>query len=433
MKPVTMALIGAGQRGKDCYASFALKYPYEVQFVAVADPIEKRREQMKQAHHLADERCFTNWRDLLAQPKLADAMVICTQDNMHFEPAMAALQAGYHVLLEKPMSPDLLECIHMGQSAQKLQRIFSICHVLRYTSFFSTIKQMLDAGEIGKLISIQHSENVAFWHYAHSYVRGNWRNTDLSSPMILAKSCHDMDILHWLAGTECVSISSFGTLSHFTATNAPEGAPLRCLDGCPVEDTCPYYAPKHYLTENTGWPASIISDDSSLEARRKALLEGPYGRCVYHCDNNVVDHQVVNLSFANDVMASFIMSTFTNQNGRTIKLMGTRGEIWGTMEEYKIHHFDFISKAEKTIELDSSSDQGHGGGDYRLMRDFTRLVRNNDIHNGRTSAADSVHSHLMAFAAEQSRLENRVINLEQFRQAIDDKTVAVNNRYVKRG
>ena len=198
------------------------------------------------------------------------------------------------------------------ETARKRGKVLSVCHVLRYTPFFSKIKELLDKGCIGRLISIQHNENVGYWHYAHSFVRGNWRNSEDSSPMILAKSCHDMDIMLWLAGADCRSISSYGSLTHFKSENAPEGAPYRCMDGCPVQNECPYYAPRLYLTENTSWPTSVISADTGIEARTKALREGPYGRCVYRCDNNVVDHQVVAIEFKNDVTAVFTMSAFTN-------------------------------------------------------------------------------------------------------------------------
>jgi len=416
LKKVTIAVIGAGQRG-DNYGNYALRHPHEVQFLAVAEPNPSRRAQFQRLHAIANEYCFVDWQDLLAQPKLADAVLICTQDKMHFAPAMRALEVGYHVLLEKPMSPHPDECIKMSKCAAEFQRIFSICHVLRHTNFFATLKQVLADGAIGRLISIQHNENVAYWHYAHSYVRGNWRNSAESSPMILAKSCHDMDILLWLAGAACVNISSFGSLTHFTAANAPQGAPDRCLDGCPVADTCAYYAPKSYLTGEAGWPISVISDDSSMPALLKALQEGPYGRCVYHCDNDVVDHQVVTMEFANEVTAAFTMCAFTGDVSRTIKLMGTKGEIRGIVnrDTSEIEIFDFPSKAHKIITLRSEGGpQGHGGGDFGVMRDFIRLVRTDDRAEGLTSAAISVQSHLMAFAAEQSRLERKVINMEEF-------------------
>ncbi|OAB40331.1 Gfo/Idh/MocA family protein [Paenibacillus antarcticus] len=418
MKKITVALIGAGLRGIN-YLEYALQHPHELEVIAVAEPIKERRENLKARHDIADDMCFESWDEFFMLPKLADAVLICTQDKQHFEPTMKALQAGYHVLLEKPMSPDPKECILMGEMASQVNRVFSICHVLRYTQFFSTIKELLNQGAIGQLMSIQHNENVGYWHQAHSFVRGNWSRKEDSSPMILAKSGHDLDILLWLADSECVQVSSFGSLAHFTADQAPEGAPLRCLDGCPVADECLYYAPNLYLTEDTNWPTSAISDDMSYRARYQALKEGPYGRCVYHCDNDVVDHQVVNLEFANSVTAAFTMSAFTRDVSRTMKLMGTKGEIRGAMEKNEIEILHFGSgKVERISFEDKGGHVGHGGGDMGLMKDFLRLVREDGKSHGITSAEQSIQSHLMAFASEQSRMDGNSVRLKDFAQYV---------------
>ncbi len=414
MRTITVALIGAGQRGMN-YAQYALQNPHEMRIMAVAEPVAERRNACKELHGLAEDRCFAHWDDLFSGPKLADAVMICTQDKQHYEPTMKALEAGYHVLLEKPMSPSAEECIRMGEMAARTSRVFSICHVLRYTNFFRAIKQLLEQGAIGKLMSITHNENVGYWHQAHSFVRGNWRRKDESSPMILAKSCHDLDILQWLAGADCTRVSSFGSLSHFTSDNAPEGAPQRCLDGCPAAADCLYYAPKQYLTDNLRWPTSAISDDLSYEGRYKALQEGPYGRCVYHCDNDVVDHQVVNLEFANEVTAAFTMSAFTRDVSRTIKLMGSKGEIRGAMEKNEIEVIHFgTGKVERISFEDLGGHVGHGGGDWGLMRDFLGMIREDGKRTSLTSAEHSVQSHLMAFAAEQSRVEGTSVKLQEF-------------------
>lgn len=417
MKKITAILMGAGLRGAGAYASYALTHPEEVQFIAVAEPVRERREKFARDHGIPEEMCFSSWEELLEKPKLADAALVCMQDKMHFEPAMKALEKGYHILVEKPMSPDPLECIKMGELAREKQKVFSVCHVLRYTPFFSTLKKLLDEGRIGRLISIQHNENVAYWHQAHSFVRGNWRNTVESSPMILAKSCHDMDIILWLAGANCTKLSSFGSLTHFKKENAPEGAPLRCLDGCPAEKECIYYAPKQYLTEKTSWPVNAISNDLSLEGRTKALSEGPYGRCVYQCDNDVVDHQVVNMEFENEVTAAFTMCAFTKNGSRTLKLMGTKGEIRGAMEKRDIEVIDFATGQIERIELEKPT-SGHGGGDAGLMQDFVRLVQSEGAEKGLTSADLSVQSHVMAFAAEKSRLESAVIHIGEYMRGL---------------
>lgn len=413
MKKITAVLIGAGNRGMGAYSPYAIAYPNEIQFVAVAEPIKERREMFKNTHNISEELCFSSWDELLAKPKLADAILICTMDKMHFEPTLKALELGYHVLLEKPMADNPKECLIMAEQAKNHNRIFNICYVLRYTDFFSTIKELLDENRIGKLMSIQHIENVGYWHMAHSFVRGNWRNSYESSPMILQKCCHDMDILSWLIGTSCNKVSSFGTLSHFKSENAPEGAPHRCIDGCPYELECPYYAPKLYLTGNKGWPVSVISEDTSVESIIKALKEGPYGRCVYHCDNDVVDHQVVNMEFDDMVTVSFTMCAFTKDISRNIKLMGTKGEINADTIKNEIEVVDFSTSRQEIIKL-SNSKSGHGGGDFGVMRAFIRQVQKDNSNISITSAASSVQSHIMAFASEKSRVEGKIINIAEY-------------------
>ena len=415
MKKITAILIGAGNRGMESLASYALRNPLELEITAVAEPVDERRETFGRLHHIPDERCFASWEEVLAQPKLADAAVIATQDRLHFAPTIRALEKGYHILLEKPMAPTPEECITLSRTAAKFGRMVTVCHVLRYTSFFSKLKELLEHGVIGQLISIQHNENIGYYHFAHSFVRGNWRNEKESSPIILAKSCHDMDIMLWLAGADCIKLSSFGSLTHFKKENAPGGAPSRCLDGCPARVDCPYYAPKTYLTSYTEWPVSVISMDRSLEARTKALKEGPYGRCVYHCDNDVADHQVVNMEFANGVTAAFTMSAFTKEISRTIKLMGTQGEIRGAFEKNEIEIMNFGRGTREVIYFDKSA-YGHGGGDDQLMREFVRLLQQESAQEALTSVDVSVQSHLMAFAAELSRHENRIVNPQEFEE-----------------
>lgn len=413
MEKVKIALIGAGERGMYEFAPYAKRNPHEIEFVAVAEPVDERRNLFMQQYNIDEKYCFKGWKELLEQPKLADAVLICTQDNMHFEPTCTALNRGYHVLLEKPMSVFEHECIEMANCSDRNNKLLVICHVLRYTKFFSNIKRLLDEGAIGKLISIMHNENVGYWHQAHSFVRGNWRKSKESSPMILAKSCHDMDIMLWLAGAECKKISSFGDLTYFKRENAPQGAPLRCIDGCPLEEQCPYSAMKIYLNTDTDWPNNVISSDLSMNGRVKALKEGPYGRCVFHCDNDVVDHQIVNIEFKNGVTAAFTMCAFTNEVGRSLKLMGTLGEIRADMGKSEIQLLTFGDNIEKTIKIDIQGTlNGHGGGDAALLKDFLMQVREDRKAESLSSAKTSVQSHIMSFAAEKSRLENRVIVFE---------------------
>ncbi len=417
---VTAILLGAGQRGYEVYGACALRHPDEVKFVAVAEPDPARRERFARDHQIPAENVFESWQEILAQPKLADAAVICTQDQMHTEPTLAALKAGYHVLLEKPMSPNASECIAMGKLAEEYNRIFSICHVLRYSAFFSTIKQIIDSGKIGEVVNIKHAEDVGFWHQAHSFVRGNWRNSDETSPMILQKCCHDMDIILWLMNKSCTKVSSMGSLTYFKPENAPEGSTMRCTEDCKVKDTCPFNAERFYLGDKTDWPVSVISADTSLEARRHALETGPYGRCVFHCDNNVVDHQVANMEFEGGATASLTMCAFTPDPARSIEVMGTKGCIHADMHKFgrdashnEIFVFDFLTKKLETIEVDDGGvNTGHEGADEQLTMGFVKEVA---AHNaeGRTSASRSVESHLMSLAAEKARVENRVVDMAE--------------------
>lgn len=414
MKQITVALSGAGIRGMEAYAPYALKHPEEMKFVAVAEPDPERLEKFKKLYSINDEMCFKSWEELLAKPKLADAMFICTQDKMHFAPSMAAMEKGYHILLEKPMATDPAECIKMSELAGKLGRVFMVCHVLRYTPFFIKLKSLLQEGVIGRLISIQHNENVGYWHQAHSFVRGQYRDSAASSPMILAKSCHDMDIMLWLAGKDCVRLSSFGSLTHFRSENAPEGAPQRCLDGCPHSTACYYYAPSLYLTENTDWPTNAISNSMAMKDRVQALKTGPYGKCVYRCDNNVVDHQVVSIEFEDGITAAFTMCAFTRDVSRTLKLMGTEGEIRGAMEKNEIEIIPFNGNEKKVISLKEQK-SGHGGGDEAIVREFINLVQSESEDNlRRISATESTQGTLMAFAAEEARVTNSVVMMKEY-------------------
>ncbi len=413
-KPITITLVGAGLRGM-IYSKYASERKNGMQIVAVAELDEFKRNRAREQFGIDEKCCYKSWDELFAQPKQSDAVFICTRDKDHFVPAIKALEAGYHVMLEKPMSPDWQECIQMEQLAEKHGKVLTICHVLRYSPFFQTIKQLLDDGRIGKLMSIAHNENVGYWHQAHSYVRGYFNRTEDSSPMILAKSCHDMDLIQWFAGGACTSISSYGHLSYFRPENAPPGAPKYCIEGCPVQEFCVYYAPDTYMIENGGWKAEAATRDQSYEAKLKAMQEGPFGRCVFQSDNDVVDHQVVAMDFDNEVTAVFTMSAFTEKCNRTLKLMGTEGEIRATMETNEIEIRRFGSGQQEVIKLvDPEGHVGHGGGDQRLVQDFGRTVRNIEKYKSATSAKDSVQSHLMAFAAERSRVEKRMVRMDEF-------------------
>lgn len=404
MKPIKAILIGAGQRGADAYASYALKFPNEINFVGVAEPRKDRLDSFIKDHNISKENAFTSYTSLLEKDKFADCVLVCTQDQMHFEPVILALKKGYNVLCEKPMSVDKDEILKMEKVAKETGNILSIAHVLRYSPFFKKIKELIDSNAVGQIVNIQHKESIGYWHMAHSFVRGNWRKEEESSPIIMAKSCHDLDILSYLVGSRCKRISSYGSLSFFKEENAPKGASKRCLDNCIHAHNCPYYAPEFYLNHPKAKIDNflhVVSHDTSPQAVLKELETGAYGRCVFYCDNDVCDHQVVNLEYENGVTASFTMSAFSKYCEREINIMGTHGEIKGNMRTNEITYYDFISKNEVTYHI-STTEEGHGGSDYSMICDFVQLLNGNSEKN-KTDVSISVESHLLAIYAELSR------------------------------
>jgi predicted dehydrogenase len=415
-KPVTAVIIGAGNRGMG-YASFSQAHPDRLRVSGVAEPKDYNRNYMAETYDLPDENVVSDWHELAARPRFADAVIICTQDAMHVEPAVAFARLGYAILLEKPMAPDLAGVQAIVQAVKDNGNLFGVCHVMRYTTYTQAMKKVVDSGVIGDIVSIQHLEPVGFWHQAHSFVRGNWRNEAESAFMLLAKSCHDLDWIHYILGKRCRSISSFGSLRHFRRSEkpAPAGDALRCLD-CAYEPDCPYSAPRIYLSRlaagNTGWPVSVLTPEPTIESVTEALRNGPYGRCVYECDNDVVDNQVVNMLFEDGETAVFTMTAFTEADHRQTRLFGTRGMLTG--DGVSIEHYDFLSGETLIIEtpsLDNSILGGHGGGDYGLMDRFVAAVAQGDQSLILSGADDSLQSHTLVFAAEQARKENVVINL----------------------
>lgn len=418
-QPMEAVLIGAGNRGYQAYGRYAEANPTEMRFVAVAEPDLAKRERFANAHNIPAEMCFESWEELLARPQLAPALLNCTMDRMHVASTLPALKAGYHVFLEKPMAVTPEDCMRLVLASERAGRILQIGHVMRYAPFWVKLREIVQSGQLGQIMSVDQRENVAYWHMAHSFVRGNWGNEGRSAPMLLAKSCHDLDILLWILDKRCLRVSSFGSLTHYRAENAPPGAPKRCTDGCPAADTCPWYAPRQYLTDSVGWPASVISVDHSLAARRHALETGPYGRCVYHCDNDVVDHQIVTMEMEDDVTISFTMHGHGFYNKRTCRYDGTGASLLGdTQPTHRIIIYDHLTSDKNTLEL-GEVQGGHGGGDTGIMRDFVASVRHPE-REARTSARRSLESHLIAFAAERSRRENVVIDMQTYTESIEE-------------
>ena len=411
---VTFAVVGLGGRASAYLAALREFYPDGHAVVAVADPDPKKRLRAAQEYAVPESGLFETDLELMEQPRLADVAIVGTQDALHYRETVALLEKGYDIILEKPISTKMDELLDLRRRAAAYpNQMVAVCHVLRHTAFFSRIRQIIESGKLGRVVTIQHNENIGYYHFAHSYVRGPWKCADTSGPLAITKSCHDMDILLWLSGQRCTRVSSFGSLHHFDAAHAPQDAPLRCTDGCPHSVVCPYDAGKIYLTDNVGWPTDMLTTDLSREGRLKALREGPYGRCVYHCDNDVVDRQVVNLEFDNGAVAGFTMTAFTTDMARQLKVCGTKGQITADMNAntVSLHRFGESGPREITLETPpQTNNYGHGGGDYYLMRDFVRAVQSGGDGN-LSSARVSLQSHLICFAAERSRVERRIVEL----------------------
>src|SRR6185369_54807 len=416
MAPVSLIVVGAGQRGTG-YARWARRHAERATVVAVAEPSLARRARLAVEHDITPQNAVADWQDLAARGRLADAVLICTQDRMHAEPAEAFAALGYHILLEKPMAPDEAGCRRIVAAVEKAGVMLAVGHVMRYTPYTRAVKQIADSGQLGDIMSVQHLEPVGFWHQAHSYVRGNWRRSDLATSMLMAKSCHDLDWLQYILGRAPLRVSSFGRLTHFTAANRPHGAADRCV-ACSVEPDCPYSAPRLYrgLLDRgaRGWPLSVVIGDFSVGALDEALTNGPYGRCVYACDNDAVDHQVVALEFPGATTATFTITAFTQAAHRKTQVFGTRAELTGDGETIRV--YDFLTRAERTVTPAAAggmnAGEGHAGGDAGLMDAFTAAVATGDAALISSGPRESLASHLAVFAAERARLNGTVENID---------------------
>ena len=415
MAAVDALLIGAGNRGRNVYGRYAAAHPERLRIVAVAEPRAEAREALAREHGLAPGCQFADWRELFAGERRAAAAIVASGDHEHTGPALAALARGYHVLLEKPIAPTERECREVVTAAEKAGRILQIAHVLRYTAFYREVARMVASGRLGRLLTIDMKEHVAHWHMTHSYVRGKFRSRELAAPIILAKCCHDLDLLLWLAGARARRLVSFGELDHYRREQAPPGAPARCTDGCPVQESCPHDAVRFYLGPDdalaTLWPWSDVSADPSREARRRALEGGRYGRCVYRCDNDVPDHQTLLVEFERGLQATFTVHGHATHETRTIRISGSEGELRGSLREGVIElHRHGQLESERWREPEGAG--GHFGGDRGLLDHFTEIVARDDASESQTSGRIALASHLLGFAAERSRLAGKVVELD---------------------
>lgn len=410
-KIFTVAIIGVGARGANAYGWQLNDATDRFNIVALCDIRPERLDIFGKKFNVPENARFTDENEFFKE-KRADLILIATQDKDHVRHCLKAFELGYDIMTEKPLTDKREECEALLAAQKKYGGKVLVCHVLRYAPLFLKAEEMIEKGKIGKLVAINATERVQFSHQSHSYVRGNWRNTNASAPMILAKCCHDLDLLQWYAKSKCESISSMGDLVYFKPENAPEGAAERCLD-CKYVDTCPYSAKKHYIDRwhyenkpSNSWPMNVLVTEPVTEEKLyEALKTGIYGRCVYHCDNNVVDHQLTQMTFTNGVKASLLMTAFTNAGGRRITFHGTLGEIVLEEQTDSVVLNCFNGETETfSVKALEESGYGHGGGDIFLIRKLYEVLTGEQ--EAATSLEASVESHLMGICAEESRLKN---------------------------
>ena len=424
---ITAIIVGAGHRSM-MYASYAKNHPEEMKIVGVADPLKLRQEQVAAEYGLTPEQCFDTAEELASKGKLADVVINGTMDIDHVSTTLPLLEAGYDVLLEKPFAVSEEEVTVLDEAVKRTGRKVMICHVLRYAPFYTKIKEIINSGTIGELINIQTTEHVSYHHVAIGYVRGKWRRKDLGgSSTLMAKSCHDLDLITWFCSEVApTKVSSFGGLRYFTKEKAPADSGQYCLLDCPIENECNYSARKHYLDHPERWGAYVWADlehieSPSLEIKEEALKDknNLYGQCVWKLDNDVVDRQTVMIEFANGITATMNMICGCSRPMRKVHIIGTEGEIHGILDDnqFVLRHIDPRAGCEYTEEQFDLNDEGdtsgafggHGGGDLRLVEDFVNMINDKPASISCTSLEDSINGHRIGFAADRAMAENTVV------------------------
>ena len=406
---VRAVIIGAGARGNQVFAELMRPRETGWQVAAVVEPDPLRRTVFAERHALPAARTFATLEEFLTADRVADVAFICTPDVTHYSICAAVSAAGYDVLLEKPIATSLPDCLALLDVQHTHQNRIFVAHVLRYAPFFRTLKEIVASRRYGLVRNIRMTENIGHWHFAHSYVRGNWRRREDTAPIILTKSSHDLDIIAWLLEKDRPSfVSSFGTLEYFTPVNAPPESTARCVD-CPLQDTCRYSATKFYVHEERGWPYDVVAPaEAGVDARQRAIETGQYGRCVWRCDNNVCDNQTVNVQFESGIHASFGLYALSAENTRRITILLDDAEVTGDLRQGRLTITPLSGRKDEALPQDvpvPASDDHHGGGDLALLHTLRAHLLTGAHREVMSSLQSSIASHVLAFLADESRIK----------------------------
>ncbi len=389
-------------------------------FNAVAEPDGSKRNAFAEAHKIPPSRCFNHYKDLFeSRIEDIDGVVIATQEDERIDPILSAMRHSCHILVEKPLTTNALDLMRLYEAVQEYPQILIVCHQLRLSPVRKMIKDRVDSGRYGDIVCIQHSENLSYSHMAHSYVRGFFNSSELS-PMLLAKSCHDLDYLSYLVDGKATKVSSFGGLHYFKKENCPQGAPEYCLEGCKHYKQCPYHVLKLYFGDDAD-PAyirqmGVVEDKEQL---RRLLLKNRFGRCVFQSDNDVVDNQTVQIEFENGIHASFTMCGHNGVERRMTKISMTNGEIDLDGLSGDIIAYSFEPRFQESIKVEAAGT--HGGGDKAIMDNFLDAIETDDRSILLTPIKNSLEGHLLVFAAEESRKTDRIIDLDRYEKALKER------------
>ncbi len=428
--PITAIIIGAGHRAIQ-YARYSEKYPENLRIVGVADPDANRRKETAKIFNLSDSQCFYSATEVAEKNKMSDVIINGTMDRQHVPTSLPLIEKGYDILLEKPIATNKRDMLKLVEANKKFERKIMICHVLRYAPFYTAIKEKVISGEIGTIVNIQTTEHVCHHHFSTAFIRGKWNNHEkCGSSMLMQKSCHDLDIILWMkSGAFPKYVSSFGSLMNFKPENAPKHSGTKCLVDCIMEKECPYSAYKQYIDHPERWGAYVwasienIKNPTIRQKIESLKNDNPHGRCVWKCDNNVVDHQSIIIEFEDGATATHNMIGGTAKPERSIHIIGTQGEIRGIFKEgnFSVYHIDPKSEEgykSKNISLNIAGDTegafgGHGGGDERLVEDFINYIKGKQNPLTCTCLEDSIYGHLIGFAADQAMMGKKVVKIDK--------------------